>query len=72
MGETFTLTEIDALAQIVRDRIPEPPKVAMILGSGLGTLAEAVEDWLLFSIAKGLPMPSLGQVTITLPERVPA
>jgi purine-nucleoside phosphorylase len=44
MGETFTFTEIDALAQIVRDRIPEPPKVAMILGSGLGTLAEAVEE----------------------------
>jgi predicted RNase H-like HicB family nuclease len=35
-------------------------------------LAEAVEDWVLFSIAKGLQMPSLGQVTITLPEKVPA
>ena len=32
-------------------------------------LAEAVEDWLLFSIAKGLPIPSLGNVTIRIPEK---
>ena len=24
-------------------------------------LADAIEDWLLFSIAKGLPIPSLGE-----------
>jgi len=35
-------------------------------------LAEAIEDWLLFSIAKGLPIPALGQVTIHLPEKVSA
>ena len=35
-------------------------------------LAEAIEDWLLFSIAKGLPIPALGQVAIRLPEKVPA
>ena len=35
-------------------------------------LAEAIEDWLLFSIAKGLPIPALGQVAIHLPEKVPA
>ena len=34
-------------------------------------LAEAIEDWLLFSIAKGLPIPALGQVAIRLPEKVP-
>ena len=31
-------------------------------------LAEAVEDWVLFSIAKGLPVPALGEVAIHLPE----
>lgn len=34
-------------------------------------LAEAIEDWVLFSIAKGLPIPTLGQVAIHLPEKVP-
>jgi predicted RNase H-like HicB family nuclease len=35
-------------------------------------LAEAIEDWLLFSIAQGMPIPPLGEVTIQLPERMPA
>jgi predicted RNase H-like HicB family nuclease len=35
-------------------------------------LAEAIEDWVLFSVAKGLPIPALGEVTIRLPEKVPA
>ncbi|MBC7232559.1 MAG: type II toxin-antitoxin system HicB family antitoxin [Chloroflexi bacterium] len=34
-------------------------------------LAEAIEDWVLFSVAKGLPIPPLGQVTIRLPEKAP-
>jgi predicted RNase H-like HicB family nuclease len=33
-------------------------------------LADAIEDWLLFSIAKGLPIPSLGAVTLHLPQKV--
>jgi len=35
-------------------------------------LTEAIEDWVLFSVAKGLPIPALGQVAIHLPEKVPA
>lgn len=35
-------------------------------------LAEAVEDWLLFSIAKGLPVPTLGEASIRLPEKIAA
>lgn len=35
-------------------------------------LAEAIEDWVLFSIAKGLPIPALGEVAIHLPEKTPA
>jgi purine-nucleoside phosphorylase len=44
MGNYFTLDEIDSLAQIIRNRISSQPKVAMILGSGLGSLAESVEE----------------------------
>jgi len=33
-------------------------------------LAVAVEDWLLFSIAKSLPIPPMGDVSIRLPERI--
>ena len=35
-------------------------------------LAEAIEDWVLFSVAKGLPIPAWGEVVIRLPEEVPA
>jgi predicted RNase H-like HicB family nuclease len=35
-------------------------------------LAGAIEDWVLFSVAKALPIPALGHVAIRLPERVPA
>jgi purine-nucleoside phosphorylase len=44
MGKYFTLDDIDSLANLVRNRISSQPKVAMILGSGLGSLAEAVEE----------------------------
>jgi predicted RNase H-like HicB family nuclease len=33
-------------------------------------LVEAIEDWVLFSVAKGLPVPVLKDVTIRIPERV--
>ena len=33
-------------------------------------LAEAIEDWLLFSIAKGFPVPPLGGIQLRLPEAV--
>jgi predicted RNase H-like HicB family nuclease len=35
-------------------------------------LAEAVEDWVLFSVAKGLPIPALDDVIIRVPEQVMA
>jgi predicted RNase H-like HicB family nuclease len=35
-------------------------------------LAEAVEDWVLFSIANGLPVAPLGEVAIRIPEKVGA
>lgn len=33
-------------------------------------LAAAIEDWVLFSVAQGLPIPPLGQIAISLPEKV--
>lgn len=43
MKETFTLAEIDQIAQFVRPKLTLAPRVGLILGSGLGSLAEAVE-----------------------------
>jgi len=43
MSEAISLAQIDAIAQAIRTRLPFQPRVAVILGSGLGTLAEAVE-----------------------------
>jgi purine-nucleoside phosphorylase len=44
MKKYFTLAEIDQVAQSVRERISLLPRIGMILGSGLGSLAEAVEN----------------------------
>ncbi|UCH58836.1 MAG: purine-nucleoside phosphorylase [Anaerolineales bacterium] len=43
MNEFFTLTQIDQIATLIRARSSAQPKVVIILGSGLGALAEAVE-----------------------------
>ncbi len=44
MKDYFTLAEIDQAAEAVRSRISKHPKVGVILGSGLGGLADAVEN----------------------------
>jgi len=44
MNEFFTLAQIDRIADIIRARITTQPRVGMILGSGLGPLADAVEN----------------------------
>ena len=43
MNEFLSLEAIDAVAQSIRARLPVLPRVAIILGSGLGSLADAVE-----------------------------
>jgi purine-nucleoside phosphorylase len=44
MEEFITLQQIDQAAAVVRNRISKVPDVGMILGSGLGDLADLVED----------------------------
>ena len=44
MSDTITMQEIDAAAACVRGRISVQPKIALILGSGLGPLADEVES----------------------------
>lgn len=34
-------------------------------------LVSAIEDWVLFSIARGFPIPALGQAVLHLPEKAP-
>jgi predicted RNase H-like HicB family nuclease len=36
------------------------------------SLASAIEDWILFSLAKGLPIPALGEVVLHQPRLVRA
>ncbi len=40
----FSLEQIDQTAQAIRSRVARPPRRAIILGSGLNSLAEAVRD----------------------------
>ncbi len=42
MSEFFTLAQIDEAADAIRKRTHHQPKIALILGSGLGGLADAV------------------------------
>jgi purine-nucleoside phosphorylase len=44
MRETFTMAEIDEAVAAVRARLQRVPRVGMILGSGLGDLANLVQD----------------------------
>jgi len=44
MKEYFTLEEIDQAMQAVRSRITHHPRVGLILGSGLGGLADKVDE----------------------------
>ena len=44
MEEYITLKQIDEAVQTVRARITRRPRIALILGSGLGSLAEAIEQ----------------------------
>lgn len=44
MDNFITLAEIDQVAQTIREKIEIKPHIALILGSGLGKLAEAVEN----------------------------
>lgn len=43
MSEWVSLDQIDAAAAFLRDRLSFQPKVGMILGSGLGEIAELIE-----------------------------
>ncbi len=43
MSDYFTLQQIDEVADAVRKRISTTPRVGVILGSGLGALADAVD-----------------------------
>jgi purine-nucleoside phosphorylase len=44
MKTKYTIEDMDRIADVIRSRISVQPKVGLILGSGLGALAEAIED----------------------------
>ncbi|MDD5368891.1 MAG: purine-nucleoside phosphorylase [Anaerolineaceae bacterium] len=44
MEKTYSLNEIDRFAELVKLRAGRQPRIGMILGSGLGELAESIQD----------------------------
>ncbi len=44
MQDSFTLAEIDQAADFLRPRLAVMPRIGLILGTGLGSLADEVED----------------------------
>ena len=70
-----------ATYEIIQDEEPyygEIPGLQGVWASGKTleecrrNLAETVEDWVLLSIAKGLPIPTLGEASIRVPKKVVA
>ena len=70
-----------ATYEIIKDEEPyygEIPDLQGVWASGKTledcrrNLAETVEDWILFSVANGLPIPPLGDTSIRLPKKVAA
>lgn len=53
MQDFITYTEIDRLTELVKSKTKHSPKIGMILGSGLGSLANEIED------ADVIPYPEL-------------
>jgi len=53
MADYLTYEEIDRLTELVRSKTKHSPKIGMILGSGLGSLANEIED------ADVIPYPEL-------------
>lgn len=70
MNNKLTLEQIDAVAELIQARITASPDVGMILGSGLGSLADAVEAEATFPYAElpGWPVSTVeghsGQLVI--------
>jgi len=44
MSEFVTIEQIDAAANYIRGKVKLTPKIAVVLGSGLGGLADSVEN----------------------------
>ncbi|HEB65668.1 MAG TPA: purine-nucleoside phosphorylase [Chloroflexi bacterium] len=62
MTEFLSVAQIDRAAEVVRERLQAQPRIAAILGSGLGGLADAVEE------AIYIPYPEIpGWPTSTVP-----
>lgn len=67
-----------ATYEIIEDDEPYYAEVPALQGGATGgsleecrrNLIEAVEDWLFLSIAKGLPIPNLGGITIAPPQEL--
>lgn len=79
-------TYVEAAMQRARYELidnPEPyygevPELEGVWATGVtleacrANLVEAVEDWMLLSIARGIPVPPLGDVAIRTPAKVTA
>lgn len=55
------LSELDEAARIVRQHIPSPPRVGVVLGSGLGAWGDALADLVKLPYAEipGMPRPAV-------------
>jgi purine-nucleoside phosphorylase len=77
MKEYYTLEEFDQAAEVIRQRTSYHPRVGMILGSGLGGLANSIEkpDVIPFKDIPGFPISTVmgheGKVVIGMLENQP-
>ena len=67
--------------EIIEDEEPfygEVPELEGVWATGKSleqcrqNLADAIEDWVLYSVARNFPIPQLENVEIRIPDRIPA
>jgi predicted RNase H-like HicB family nuclease len=78
----YIQTALDrAQYEIIEDEEPfygEVPELEGVWATGKTlencrrNLADAIEDWVLFSLARNFPIPPLGNAEIHVPERMPS
>lgn len=57
MNDFLTLEDIDRIVEKIREQITIKPRIGLILGSGLGSLAESIEDAVIFPYQDLPPWP---------------
>jgi len=61
-SDFVTLEEIDSIARDIREKVDVRPKVGLVLGSGLGAVADAISKFSQMTLMGGRGRPLRGML----------